>query len=72
VGAFGDEAGHEGHWAGHVDEDGWVKGVGEGFVDSGMATWDQDVVGMYHKAGYDIQHPQEAAESLWHGVKNLF
>jgi uncharacterized protein YukE len=72
VGAFGYEAGHEGHWTEHITEDGWVKGIGEGFVDSGKATWDSDVVGMYHKVGHDIQHPQEAAESLWHGVKNLF
>lgn len=72
VGAFVYEAGHEGHWTEHVTEDGWVKGIGEGFADSGKATWDSDVVGMYHKVGHDIQHPQEAAESLWHGVKNLF
>jgi hypothetical protein len=72
VGAFGYEAGHEGHWNEHITEDGWVKGIGEGFVDSGKATWDSDVVGMYHKVGHDIHHPQEAAESLWHGVKNLF
>ncbi|MCU7727853.1 hypothetical protein ODJ79_29400 [Actinoplanes sp. KI2] len=72
VGAFGYEAGHEGHWTEHITEDGWVVGVGEGFADSGKATWDQDVVGMYHKVGHDIQHPKEAAESLWHGVKNLF
>jgi len=72
VGAFVYEAGHEGHWTEHITEDGWVKGIGEGFADSGKATWDSDVVGMYHKVGHDIQHPQEAAESLWHGVKNLF
>jgi uncharacterized protein YukE len=72
VGAFGYEAGHEGHWNEHITEDGWVKGIGEGFVDTGKATWDEDVVGMYHKVGHDIEHPQEAAKSLWHGVKNLF
>jgi hypothetical protein len=66
------EAGHEGHWNEHISEDGWVEGLGEGIVDSGKATWDQDVVGMYHKVGHDIQHPQEAASSLWHGVKRLF
>jgi len=72
VGAFGYEAGHEGHWTEHITEDGWIKGIGEGFADTGKATWDSDVVGIYHKVGHDIQHPQEAAESLWHGVKNLF
>jgi uncharacterized protein YukE len=72
VGAFGYEAGHEGHWNEHITEDGWVKGLGEGFADTGKATWDQDVVGMYHKVGHDIEHPKEAAKGLWHGVKNLF
>ena len=41
-------------------------------LDLSMTTWEQDGVAMYHKVGHDIQHPQEAAESLWHGVKNLF
>ena len=72
VGALVYEAGHEGHWTKHIDEDGWVAGLGEGFVDTGKATWEQDFVGMYEKAKHDAQHPQEAAESLWHGVKNLF
>ena len=72
VGAFGYEAGHEGHWNEHISEDGVVKGVAEGFADSGKATWDSDVVGVYHKVGNDLQHPQEAASSLWHGVKSLF
>jgi uncharacterized protein YukE len=72
VGAFGYEAGHEGHWTEHITEDGWLTGTGEGLADTGKATWDQDVVGMYHKVGHDIQHPGEAAGSLWHGVQNLF
>ncbi|MEU4245578.1 WXG100 family type VII secretion target [Actinoplanes sp. NPDC026619] len=72
VGAFGYEAGHEGHWTEHISEDGVLKGIGEGLVDTGKTTWDEDVVGMYHKVGHDIEHPQEAAKSLWHGVKNLF
>ena len=72
VGAFGYEAGHEGHWTEHITEDGWIKGIGEGLADTGETTWDQDVVGMYHKVGHDIAHPREAAESLWHGVTNLF
>ena len=72
VGAFGYEAGHEGHWNEHITEDGVLKGTWEGIADTGEATWNEDVVGMYHKVGHDIAHPQEAAKSLWHGVTNLF
>jgi uncharacterized protein YukE len=72
VGAYGYEAGHAGHWTEHITEDGVLKGTWEGIADSGKATWDEDVVGMYHKVGHDIEHPQEAAGSLWHGVQNLF
>jgi uncharacterized protein YukE len=72
VGAFGYEAGHEGHWTEHISEDGVLKGTWEGIADSGTATWNNDVVGVYHKVGHDIEHPGEAAKSLWHGVKNLF
>jgi len=72
VGAFAYEAGHEGHWTEHISDDGVVKGVWEGTVDTGKATWNTDVVGMYHKVSQDVQHPQDAAKSLWHGVKNLF
>ena len=72
VGAYGYEAGHAGHWTQHISEDGVLQGTWEGIADSGKATWDEDVVGMYHKVGHDIEHPQEAAKSLWHGVKNLF
>jgi hypothetical protein len=72
VGAYGYEAGHAGHWTQHISEDGVLQGTWEGIADSGRATWDEDVVGMYHKVGHDIEHPQEAARSLWHGVHNLF
>jgi uncharacterized protein YukE len=72
VGAYGYEAGHAGHWTEHISEDGVLKGTWEGVADSGKATWDEDVVGMYHKVGHDVEHPQEAAKSLWHGVTNLF
>jgi uncharacterized protein YukE len=72
VGAFVYEAGHEGHWTEHINEDGVVQGVWEGTLDSGKATWNNDVVGMYDKLSSDVQHPGDAAKSLWHGVKNLF
>jgi uncharacterized protein YukE len=72
VGAYGYEAGHAGHWTEHITEDGVLKGTWEGVADSGKATWNEDVVGMYHKVGHDIEHPQEAAKSLWQGVHNLF
>jgi uncharacterized protein YukE len=72
VGAYTYEAGHEGHWTEHIHEDGVLKGLGEGFADSGVATWDNDVVGMYHKVSDDVQHPGQAASSLWQGVKSLF
>jgi uncharacterized protein YukE len=72
VGAFGYEAGHEGHWTEHITEDGVITGTWEGIEDTGKATWNTDVVGVYHKVGHDIEHPQEAAKSLWHGVQHLF
>lgn len=72
VGAFGYEAGHEGHWTEHIHEDGVIKGLGESLADSGKATWDNDVVGMYHKVTNDVKHPGQAASSLWQGVKSLF
>jgi hypothetical protein len=72
VGAFGYEAGHEGHWTEHITDDGVLKGTWEGIADTGKETWNTDVVGVYHKVGHDIQHPGEAAKSLWSGVKNLW
>jgi hypothetical protein len=44
----------------------------EDHENSGKATWNSDVVGMCRKVGNDVQHPGDAAKSLWHGVKNLF
>jgi hypothetical protein len=71
VGAHTYEAGHEGHWTENIHGDGVVKGLGESFADSGTATWDNDVVGMYHKVTNDAQHPGQTASSLWQGVKSL-
>jgi uncharacterized protein YukE len=72
VGAVVYEAGHEGHWTEHIHSDGVLEGVGEGFVDTGKATWDTDVVGMKDKVVNDAEHPRQAASSLWQGVKSLF
>ncbi|NJC69605.1 WXG100 family type VII secretion target [Planosporangium thailandense] len=72
VGAWTYEAAHEGHWTEHIHEDGVAVGTAEGLWDTTKATWENDGYGMFKKVESDVQHPVDAAKSLWHGVKNLF
>jgi hypothetical protein len=72
VGAWTNEAAHEGHWTEHIHEDGVIVGTGEGIWDITKATWNNDVVGMADKVKTEVTHPVDAAKSLWHGVKSLF
>jgi uncharacterized protein YukE len=71
VGAFTYEAGHEGHWDEHIQEDGYFHGVQEVAIDSGKATWNIDIVEVGKKAVNDAAHPVDAAKNLWHGVQDM-
>jgi uncharacterized protein YukE len=71
VGSWTYEATHEGHWTKHIHEDGVVVGAAEGVWDTTKATWNNDGYGMGKKLVNDVEHPVDAAKSLWHGVKNL-
>jgi uncharacterized protein YukE len=72
VGAAVTEATHEGHWTEHIHDDGVAMGTLEGAADTGKAVWNNDVVGMYHKATYDVEHPVQAAKNVWSGITHLF
>lgn len=43
----------------------------DSFGDAGVATWNNDVVGMAGRGAHDVTHPVDAAKGLWHGIKDL-
>lgn len=61
VGTYAYELTHAAHWGDHIQKDGVIEGIGEGFSDASKEWWKTDVVGMGDKIGNSASH-------VWHSV----
>lgn len=64
IGSYGYELTHV-DWGANIHQDGVVGGTLESFKDAGVATWQNDLYGLYASA----KHP---VTSLWHDVTGVF